>query len=154
MTEFEYRDQIYKKAADVKTKDDLDAVLTEIRTHAHDYSTIVYGCAAAMKAAFNYINRSDAGGITGFQAGCLGWEIIKEFMFIKGPARLVDYENMLYPQYQRKFSKTITPDTWEHLQKKAKELIGEERNVHPDVLAHWKSIAAGDIPFGYALGQE
>lgn len=153
MTEQEYKEQIYAKVKTVETKDDLVNLIDEITSYKHDYGTIVYGCMAAMKAAFRVVDNGPQGGITGFQAGCLGWECIHEFMAIDSPARLVDYNHMLYPQYQDNFEKTITSDTWDHLQKKAKEELasGKAEGAHPDVVGHWKTIAEGRIPFGYSI---
>jgi hypothetical protein len=153
MTEHEYRDMVYKKAADVRTKDDLDALLKEITEYGHDYGSIVYGCMAAMKGTFNYVNRADCGGITGFQAGCIGWECVKEFLSIQGAAKLIDYDNLLYPQYAEKFDKTISEDIWKDIQEKAKKnLLGD--HASPSVKAHWESIVRGQIPFGYRVTAE
>lgn len=64
---------------------------------------------------------------------------------------------MLYPQYEYKFTgRTISSDTWAALQKSAKENLEEdEKNenyrAHPRVIAHWKSIADGKVPFGYTV---
>ena len=155
MTELEYKEMIYKKAEDVKSKEDLSSFLDEIANYSHDYGTIVYGCMAAMKASFKVINGGPNGGITGFQAGCLGWECVHEFMMIDSPAKLVDFNNMLYPQYQDKFEKTISQETWDNLQEKVKVKLSEaDEHTHPNILAHWKTVAAGNIPFGYAISQD
>jgi len=80
------------------------------------------------------------------------WEFLRHFNHIEGPARLVQYDDMLYPQYDRKFT-AITADTWKWLQEQAAKRISErgDDNVHPNVLAHWKRIAAGKVPFGMAV---
>jgi hypothetical protein len=144
---------IYKKAETVKTEPDLLAFLKEIKEYNHDYGTIVYGCMAAMKAAFKVVNNSPNGGITGFQAGCLGWECIHEFMSVKAPAKILQYDNMLYPQYQDKFEKVISRETWEDLQKKAKEHLNKDSG-HPDVVKHWRTIVDGHVPFGYSVNDQ
>lgn len=128
------------------------------KDYQHDYGTICHAVAAAGVAAMNAINRSPAGGITGFQAGCIIWEVVRGWgVFGQGPLRMVEYENMLYPQYEKNF-RSISVETWEHLQKKARELIedanvraGSDLAVHPEVLEHWKSVAAGKVPFGYLV---
>lgn len=153
MTEREYKDQIYKKADKVKSKPDLNALLKEIVEFNHDYGTIVYGCMAAMKAAFNVVNNGPQGGITGFQAGCLGWECVREFLSIRGPAKLLDYENMLFPQYRSHFTKTISASIWRHLQSEAKKNLAEPRGVS-EVRAHWQSIVDGRVPFGYRVEED
>lgn len=153
MTEKEYRDYIYEKADKVKTKEQLDELLTEvIKSKDLDYGEIVYAMSACMIATAKYIDRSDVGGITGFQASFVGWEMIKEFFHeSKIGMRLVDYENMLYPQYERDFKKTISQDTWESLQKQAEINLKESPDAHPKVIKHWKSIVEGKVPFGYKV---
>lgn len=151
MTELEYKEMIYKKASEVENKDDLNKLLDEITSHGHDYGSIVYGCMAAMKAAFKVVNNGSQGGITGFQAGCLGWECVHEFMMIKAPCKILDYGNMLYPQYKDKFEKTITQETWNGLQKKAEEKLKEIEHVSSKVVTHWQSVKNGKVPFGYSV---
>ena len=78
----------------------------------------------------------------------------------KTSLKLVDYDEMLYPQYAYKFEKTISKDTWKQIQKAAKDLLEEARkntktqNVHSLVYQHWKEIASGKVPFGYELSAE
>jgi len=152
MTELEYKKMIYEKASKVKTKKELNALIDEICKYKHDYGTIVYGCAAAMNAAFKVVNSSDMGGITGFHAGCLGWELVHEYMMVRPPCKIVQYEHMLFPQYESKFEKVIDPETHKFLINKAKESL-EKDNEHASkaVLAHWEYVANGGIPFGYVV---
>jgi hypothetical protein len=96
------------------------------------------------------MNSTPQGGITGFQAGCIMWQFIRHWMHIEGPVRLMQYEDMLYPQYEEKF-RTIDANTWEELQKQARKKIEEHPDAHADVLAHWKKVAQGSIPFGYSI---
>lgn len=152
MTEQEYKEFIYKKAEEVNSEEALLVLIKEIKEFDHDYGTIVYGCMAAMIAAFKVINNSPAGGITGFQAGCLGWECIHKFMIIEAPCKIVNYNNMLFPQYAYEFEKTITSETWFALRTRAKEKLNKNQEYyHPDVLAHLTKVAEGVIPFGYEI---
>lgn len=84
------------------------------------------------------------------------WQIIRDMNYSSNKCglRLIDYDNMLYPQYGYKFEKTISANTWEGLQKQAKENIKAKINAHPDVIEHWNSIANGEIPFGYTVEDE
>ena len=52
INEQEFKTDFYAKAAKVKTKEQLNALIDEITAFGHDYGTIVYGCMAAMKAAW------------------------------------------------------------------------------------------------------
>lgn len=154
-TEQQYKEEIYKKAKEVKTEKELLKLIEEIKTFNHDYGTIVYGCMAAMTAAFQVINEGPQGGITGFQAGCLGHELIQKFMMTQPPYRIMDYNNMLYPQYSDKFEKVISSDTWNDLKEKAQKSLNENAlSTHPSVIAHWQSIVNGNVPFGYSVKQE
>ena len=59
---------------------------------------------------------------------------------------------MLYPQYEYKFDKTISPETWSALQNEASRKLQESSGfVHPDVVKHWKNIVDGKVPFGYKV---
>ena len=65
---------------------------------------------------------------------------------------MVNYENMLYPQYSRKFDQTITAETWKWLQDQAAERLANDESAPvaaPAVAAHWRSIVDGTIPFGH-----
>lgn len=119
--------------------------------YEHDYGTICHAIAAAGIGAAWAVERTPQGGITGFQAGAIMWEMIEGWgVFGEGPKRMTTFNDMLYPQYSRKF-RSITPDTWAWLQNKAKENLKDPENVSPNVLAHWESVAAGEVPFGYRV---
>jgi hypothetical protein len=42
---------------------------------------------------------------------------------------MVSYANMLYPQYEGSFDKTITPETWKWLQAEASKNLIEHTNA-------------------------
>lgn len=154
MTEKDYKKYIYEKANNVKTKKDLDALLKEVINDKElDYGKIVYAMSACMIATLKYIDRSDVGGITGFQASFVGWEMIREFIIYdnKTSMKIVDYDEMLYPQYEMEFQKTISQNTWKSLQKQAEIRLKESPDAHPEVIEHWKSIVEGKVPFGYKV---
>lgn len=143
--------------ADEITPETLDAFIKHlINDYDHDYGTICHAIVAGAVATAKAIDRSPQGGITGFQAGCIMWGFIEHYNHIKGPARLVEFEDMLYPQYENRFAKTITKETWEHLQQKAKELLSDntEDNVSPRVWNHWELVRDGMIPFGYEVAAD
>ena len=99
------------------------------------------------------MNRTDQGGITGFQASAIMWEFIKHWNYTdnKTGMKIVNYDDMLYPQYDFKFQKTITESIWKSIQDVAKNHLEENETAHPNVIAHWKSIVNGKIPFGYKI---
>jgi len=106
-------------------------------------------------------------GLSGFQVGCIMWGIIDKLIMSEHDCgmKLLNYDLMLYPQYEDHFEKTIDLETWkkmqekasekyqEYLVEKAKENIGDERAFPAceEVAAHWKSIVYGNVPFGYKI---
>jgi hypothetical protein len=120
----------------------------------HDYGTIVHAIAAAMMASFSVMNESKQGGITGFQASCLGWEMIEKFMG-KMPmgGRLQNYNDLMYPQLSYRFN-SITSETASKIKDGAISHLKEGGTAHPDVIAHWKKLAEGEIPFGLIVKED
>lgn len=126
--------------------------------YIHDYGTICHSYAAGAIATIWALDHSPQGGITGFQAGCIMWEFIKHwnYEYNKTGLGLTDYDNLLYPQYEDKFEKTIPQWIWDALQKEAKNKLDEVKDglVHPDVKKHWENIVAGKIPFGFIISED
>lgn len=124
--------------------------------YQHDYGTVVHAVAACALAAAYAADRHSRGGITGFQGGFVMWDFIAEWQGLQDrPLRLVQFENMLYPQYDDSFDKTITPDTWAWIQAEAKKRLDEGPSpVAGRVWEHWRSIAVdGVVPFGYRVAE-
>ncbi len=163
-TEQEFKKQAYEIAKSVITTDELTEFINFISNYPLDYGTAVYAQCAAMLAAQHVMDVGEQGGITGFQAGFIGWEMVKQFMSVGDCGLSIrDWENMLYPQYANRFEKTISRKIFEGLQKKAKERIEEDDvapqekkdkigcGLHPEVRKHMESIVNGVVPFGYVL---
>lgn len=153
MNEFELRDKLKEERKNIDTFDDLINFLRNIQDNYNcGYSEAPRAIAQATLAVAWYL--ADEFGITGFQASFVMWDFIKDWLFSSNECgmSLVNYDNMLYPQYEDKFQKTIAPDTFDALQNKAKRLIETDGDhAHPAVIKHWKSIAAGKVPFGYVV---
>lgn len=152
--ELELRAEWFAEARDM-TLEKLPAFIDKLVAHPHDYGTICRAIAAAAVGAAWAVERSPAGGITGFQAGCVMWDMITGWMteYEGKPVRILDYEKMLYPQHDEDFT-TISEETRNHLRRRAMELMSEHKDakgVHPDVFNHWQKVAAGHIPFGYSV---
>jgi hypothetical protein len=123
-----------------------------LEDYQHDYGTACHATAALALAGARLVSHMQ--GLTGFQAGAVMWEFMKQWIPLDGPVRLLDYENLLYPQYEHEFERTITPDTWEWVQGRARELLAEEEGetlISGAVVDHWRSIAAGNVPFGLTV---
>ena len=145
------KEEWQKQAASIKTPDELKRFAKHLfDDYEHDYGTVVHAIAELALAAA-YLG-AKKGGITGFQAGCVMWRFICEWMYRSNKCglKIVDYDDMLYPQYRDKFDKTISAETWETLQTEAKELLKKE-NAFGSVREHWANIVAGQVPFGYKI---
>jgi hypothetical protein len=150
-TTIKEEDGIHKQwYADAKnqTLDTLPEFLRRLsEDYGHDYGTICHALAASAIAAAWAVEKTPQGGITGFQAGAVMWEFIKNWMHMDGPMRLVDYNDLLYPQYADKFN-TISRDTWDAVQAKARKNLEELGGASDSVVSHWQFIADGHVPFG------
>lgn len=140
-----------------RTPEELAAFVTKLLTeYRHDYGTICHAVAASAIAAARTVDASNQGGITGFQAGCVLWEFIKNWMsWHEQPMKLVRVEHMLYPQYERDFDKTIKRSDMEWLVERAKkELEKSDDFMVREVREHMERIAEGIPPFGYRVVED
>ena len=163
-TEQEFKEQAYEIAKSVNTTDELAEFINFISNTPLDYGTAVYAQCAAMLAAQYVMHNGEQGGITGFQAGFIGWEMVKQFMCVGDCGlSLIDWKNMLYPQYEERFEKTIPRKIFEGLQEKAKKILAESdkdkktyghSTLHPVVRKHMESIINGVVPFGYVIKED
>lgn len=150
MDELQLRDK-WMAQAKTMTADKLPDFIKELSEHKHDYGTICRAIAAAGVAAMHSVDRQ-SGGITGFQAGCVIWDVIDGWpVWGNGPKRMLEYEHLLYPQYEEQFT-SISPDTWNWVQEKAKTNLKEmPPGASGKVLNHWQDIANGKVPFGFTV---
>lgn len=155
MNEFDIREELRVKRRNIETFENLTAFLKDVEENYNvGYGSAPRAMAQATAAVAWYL--ASEFGITGFQAGFVMWDFIREWMYTNNKCglKIIDYDNMLYPQYGDRFEKIITDDTWNSLQEQAKKNLEEYENgrsAHPEVVAHWKSIVDGTIPFGYSL---
>lgn len=153
-------EKIWFEEAGEQTIETLPQFINHIMNdYDHDYGTICHAIAACSLAAAWAANKHEQGHITGFQASFVMWDFIKEWMYSGNQSglRIVDYDDMLYPQYKDKFDKIISKETFEGIQKAAQESLEEVkqgREAHPDVIKHWESIVAGNVPFGYKIKED
>ena len=153
--EFAVRDMLCEKRKEIKSFEQLVSYLEHIKDNSNTgYGTAPRAIAQASLAVAWYL--ASEFGITGFQAGFVMWDFIHDWQYPSNKCglRIVDYDNMLYPQYDDKFEKTISSNTWNNLQKQAKERLENEKYVHERVAAHWQSIVDGKVPFGYTIKEK
>jgi hypothetical protein len=137
MTEQEMRDS---KVPTVEDDEELKKYIHDLINQEHDYGTCVYAMSMAATAAFNYV--ASKLGVTGFQTSCAGMDILRRTRRLKSGFMILDYENLLFPQYCNSehfpgWTELISKNR-EMLSQKAKELLrNSSNNTHPDVKAHW-----------------
>ena len=149
----------YERAREMEQEELPDFVDELINEYQHDYGTICHAIAAAGVAASSVVNNSNVCHITGFQAGAVKWGYLQNWdtSLKDKPLRLVDYSQLLYPQYDYKFN-SISQSTWEWVQKEARKKLNELPNkdipVAESVIRHWESIDNGNKPFGLKIEEE
>jgi hypothetical protein len=138
----------------LKNNDSIDALIKELNEYDHTYDSIVHAIAAVCYRAGHAMNNSNSGGISGFQGGAVMWEFIRKWGHYEGPMKLLDYRNMLYPQYEDHFDKTINKETFNWLKDHAEKRLADNAKVSNDILRHWKGILNGKVPFGYEIRED
>jgi hypothetical protein len=78
-----------------------------LNDYTHDYETICKAIAAGLLGTAHAMDMHKNAGITGFQASCVISEFIKHYMFISNETsmRIINYDNLIYPQYEHYFAK-------------------------------------------------
>lgn len=156
--EMKVRDLLKNEIKNIKTFDDLTDYLKFVKEKCNtDYGVAPRSIAQACLAVGNYL--AGEFGITGFQAGFVMWDFIRYWNHEdnKCGMKLVDYDKMLYPQYDGYFDKTIAKDTFDSLQKVAKEELSKYKDIdstNDRYIKHLKSIVDGNVPFGYTIKED
>ena len=156
VTEEQHPEKEWFAEARKMTMENLPAFIDKMmNNYVHDYGTACHAVSAcAIAAAWA---AADKEGITGFQAGFVMWDFIRNWTKISNECglRLIDFDDMLYPQYEDKFNKrTISSNNWERIQAKAKENLEKYKDSDTIVIQHWQSIIDGHVPFGYSVSDE
>jgi hypothetical protein len=142
----------FKEAKNIQSIEQLTAFAKVLfEDTQHDYGTVCHAIAALAIGAAWYGAHSQ--GITGFQAGFIMWDFIEQWEYSDNQCglRIIDYDKMLYPQYEDKFEKVITSEQFKKMQEVAAEKLKGKDFAHPDVVKHWESIVSGTVPFSYKL---
>lgn len=149
------------KDARNQTKETLiDFINHMMNDYFHDYGTICHAISACMLATMTVCDNYDSGGITGFQASAVMWDIIRNItlggMSNKSGMKIIDYDNILFPQYDYKFDcRRIPKHTFEVLVELAKTKLEEVKSggccAHPVVVNRWECLASGNVPDGFTV---
>ena len=146
----------YEEAARQKIATLPDFIEKMVNGYRHDYGTACHAIAACTLAALNAA--SDEIGITGFQYGMIKLLVLRRafYPFNTTALKIVNYDDMLYPQYQHKFEKVISRDTFDSIRKQAVKEMQEHNphNVAREVWDHWTNIACCIPPFGYTVEED
>jgi len=134
---------------------ELPDFIAGLMNRQHDYGTICVALGIAAAGTAWACNKHDNGGITGFQAGAVFWEFAKAWgspSLGETGARILQYDNLLFPQYDHVFTK-ISQSTFDRIKAAAEKKLAErdDERTAASVIAHWQSIAAGNVPFGLGI---
>lgn len=118
--------------------------MDEIENQQHDYSSIADALTDTTVAFFNYY--ASKHGMTGFQAGYSGMQVIGKLRGMKHPFMILDSSKLLYPQYDLANDvQKFLDESKVSLAPVAKEMIAEldeDSFVSKGVVARWKEIAS------------
>ena len=149
------KEEWFQQARKIETPEELAEFARHLLDdYVHDYGTVVRAVSAiALAGAWLGANKE---GITGFQAGFVMWDFVGNWSYPdnKIGLRIIDYDNILYPQYEGYFNdKIISPERWEAIQELAKEKLKglDDGYAACEVEKHWRSIANGVVPFGFRV---
>ncbi len=144
-------DSWYKRASEVTPETFGDFINELLHGYDLDYGASIHAAAACTIAMF--IACDDIFSLSGFQSSASIMQVLYKLNYPcnKTGIRVIDYDEMLYPQYKDKF-RSIPRNIWELLRKRASELIDEDKSIaNPSVLHHWKGVSSGIVPFGYYI---
>jgi len=149
--ELQLRDNWMEAASKVKSLEAFEKFYKKLCAHEHDYGTIVHAVSALGIAGCWLMEHSPQGGITGFQAGCVMWDLVRGWMpeYKDGHLKILDYDDLLWPQNLDRFQHIIPKEVAEELHKKAKKEVKEHKrgkDCSEAVYDHWVKIANSWLP--------
>jgi hypothetical protein len=130
--------------------DEIQQYLASLLNREHNYNTIATAFVAGLSMCMKAMDKHKNGGITGFQASWIVNQFFMREQNVEGPAKFLKYSEMLYPQYEKKFT-VLDKDVWEWLQSEAKKRLKRSPTAHDNVINHWRSIVEGEVPFGFTV---
>lgn len=125
--------------------------IEKLNAYEHDYSSIAEAVACAAMAGAYAVQNGPRGGLTGFQ---WGWASSRALLMMNYEHSelgicIRNLDDMLYPQYAYKFDGLrLDAEHAEKLKAIAAENLrtADPKYTHPNVVAWWKKLAAGDFP--------
>ena len=135
------------------SREELPSFIDEIMEKGDGYSDLIYAVSSCCIATMSVCGK----GMTGYQASWVPLIFLQNVNGVgtKVGFKVVDYDNMMYPQYEDYFNVTLSRDMMEALQEEAVERLGEyadrpndDKMIAPSVLKHWIKLASGTPPYG------
>jgi hypothetical protein len=136
------------ESVDIDTPLKLAGFVARVRSHKDARENVVKALHSAMRAAFSTISKRHP--CTFEQAEQVGWLLVRDLFLVGGsPLRLINYAELLHPQFEEKFT-TIPPATWAEVQRHARTMLANPlaQYASEEARRHWQSIADGNVPFG------
>ena len=113
--------------------------------YEHDYGTYVHALGVCFLAFIKVYGKR----LSGYQADCLMWSLIRDVFGHKDPIalKIVNYGDILYPQLCKNLKVAINDELGNQIVKVAQELLVKSGNdCHPKVKEHWEKLANGWLP--------
>lgn len=82
------------------------------------------------------------------------WRFIRYLTEIEMPMQMLDLTNMLYPEYDEYFSRTITPTAFKIIQRQACLMLQENQYENEEHKLHLENISNGKLPYGYLVKEK
>lgn len=157
ITEEMYLEKEWYEDAKQQTRESLPAFIEKMMNqYGHDYRTVCHAIAACTLATLDVTAKEM--GITGFQYSMIKLLVLRQafYPYTETALKIVNYDDMLYPQFQYKFEKVISRDTFDCIRKQAIKEMQERNpyNVAREVWDHWTNIVCGIPPFGYTVEED
>lgn len=135
-TEKEFRDE---EVPWPKSEEQLLSYIRSLVNKNHDYGTCVYAMSMAAVSAFYYV--CSKLGVSGFQSSCADLDILKRLRNFKLGFKIINYEDLLYPQNDVSISEdNLIKKNLKILAKEAKKLLKTSNDADIQVKERWQYI--------------
>jgi hypothetical protein len=137
--------------AQSQSRDSLLGFVRALISEIKDEHSIERAAVAAGIAAVSAIVRSYNPGAVTVDLATVGMEIMAELAEVDGPFHILLVGRMLRPDTQLEFEKTVTASESQWLKQAAKDRLAADVKLTEAERLHLTRIAAGRMPFGFAV---
>lgn len=144
----------YKQAKSVTTLTLPEFVRHLTKDYIHDYDTVAHAVTAAGLAAMLAVVKEWP--ISAPQANFIMWTFIYQWMYPNNKCGLamLNYDNLLFPQCEKQFTKVIPREVFYKVQDMAKEVLKNKEDITPEEEQHLRDIISGNVPFGFEIMED